>query len=260
MTILQNKVALIYGAAGAVGSAVAKAFAAEGAIVCLAGRTSENLHRLASEIHAAGGEASVFVTDALNKKEVEHTLDGIIAERGKIDISFNLISLDDLHGYPLVNMEAGDFVKPIVNAMNSHFITGTAAARHMHSGGVILALTANAARKPYPELGGFGIACAAIEAFCRQLALEEGPRGIRVVCLRSAGSPDAPGVDEVFTVHAANSGVSREEFDRNFAEATMLKRLPLLKDVADVAVLAASDKASTLTAAILNLTCGEIAD
>jgi 3-oxoacyl-[acyl-carrier protein] reductase len=58
----------------------------------------------------------------------------------------------------------------------------------LNGSGVILALTAQVARSPYPNVGGFGVACAAIEGFCRQLAAEVGPQGIRVVCLRSAGS------------------------------------------------------------------------
>lgn len=142
--------------------------------------------------------------------------------------------------------------------MNTHFITATAATRYMEKqgSGVILAITANAARKPYLNSGGFGVACAAIEAFCRQLSVEEGKHGIRVVCIRSAGSPDAPGVDKVFHLHAKNAGVSREAFETEFAERTMLKRLP----IANAAVLMASDNASAITAAVINVTCGELAD
>jgi NAD(P)-dependent dehydrogenase (short-subunit alcohol dehydrogenase family) len=137
-----------------------------------------------------------------------------------------------------------------------------AAIRQMRQkgSGVILAITANAGRKPYVDVGGFGVACAAIEGFCRQLAMEEGKHGIRVVCLRSAGSPDSPGVDEVFRLHAQNAGISREAFETEFAERTMLKRLPRLHEVANAAVLVAADHASAITAAVINVTCGELAD
>jgi 3-oxoacyl-[acyl-carrier protein] reductase len=126
--------------------------------------------------------------------------------------------------------------------------------------GVILALTANAGYKPYENVGGFGVACAAIEGFCRQMAMEAGKHGIRVVCLRSAGSPDSPGVDEVFNLQAKNAGITREAFENNFAERTMLKRLPKLSEIGNAAVLMASGKASAITAAVINITCGEIAD
>jgi 3-oxoacyl-[acyl-carrier protein] reductase len=258
--LLKDKVAVIYGAAGAVGGAVSLAFAAEGAKVYLAGRTEATLQAMAAKIKDEGGKVEVIVADAFDKEAVERSLQKIVEAEGRIDISFNLISTDDIQGKLLTEMDAGDFLQPIHRAMNSHFITATAAARLMKTSGVIMALTANAAKKPYPTLGGFGVACAAIEGFCRQLAFEVGERGIRVVCLRSAGSPDSPGVDEVFNLHAGNAGLSREEFDRNFAADTMLKRLPLLREVADAAVLMASDKAGVVTAAVLNVTCGELAD
>ncbi len=126
--------------------------------------------------------------------------------------------------------------------------------------GVILMLSANAAKKPCENTGGFGIACAAIEALSRQLAAELGRHRIRVVCLRSAGSPDAGGVSQVFNEHARLQKQSRQEFERQFVEKTMLKRLPNLNEVANVAVIMASDKAAPITAAIVNVTCGELAD
>jgi NAD(P)-dependent dehydrogenase (short-subunit alcohol dehydrogenase family) len=159
-------------------------------------------------------------------------------------------------------MDTAAFVTPIEGAMRTQFITATAAARHMEprGGGVILALTAQVARKPYVGSGGFGVACAAIEGLWRQLAVELGPRGIRVITLRSAGSPDAPGVSAAIDEHARLAGVSREVFEARIAEKTMLRRMPKTREIADAAVLMASDRASAVTAAVLNATCGELAD
>ncbi|MFG1814222.1 SDR family oxidoreductase [Kribbella sp. NPDC049174] len=85
--MLTGKNAIVYGAAGPIGSAVAKAFAAEGATVHLAGRTQKTLDQVADEIRAAGGQAETGVVDALDEKSVdEHA-----AAVGRIDISFNLI-------------------------------------------------------------------------------------------------------------------------------------------------------------------------
>jgi NAD(P)-dependent dehydrogenase (short-subunit alcohol dehydrogenase family) len=146
--------------------------------------------------------------------------------------------------------------------MRTHFLTGTAAGRHMarQKAGVILALTAQVARKPYTTSGGFGVACAAIEGLNRQLAIELGPHGIRVVTLRSSGSPDAAGVSAAIAEHARAAGVSLEEFKARIAEKTMLKRMPMVAEIASAAVIMASDRASAVTAAVTNLTCGEIAD
>jgi 3-oxoacyl-[acyl-carrier protein] reductase len=260
--LLQNKNAVIYGAGGAIGSAVARAFAREGARVFLAGRTLETLTVVAKEISDAGGAAEAAQVDALDERAIENHLEEIISKAGSINISFNVIGLGDTQGAPLVEMKHQRFTLPIETAMRTHFLTSTAAARHMakKNSGVILALTAQVTRKPYPNVGGFAVAGAVIEAFLRQLAFEVGPQGIRVVCLRSAGSPDTPGVAEVHRLHAQNAGVSLEEFETQIAEKTMLKRLPKLAEVADVAVLMASDRANIITGAITNVTCGEIVD
>jgi 3-oxoacyl-[acyl-carrier protein] reductase len=260
--LLKNKNAVIYGAGGFVGKAVAKAFASEGAKVFLTGRTPAKLKQTVEEIISNGGYAELAKVDALNMEEVEQHLKSIIAAHQHIDISFNLIGMDDVQGVSLVDIAAEQFLTPITIAMNTQFITATAAARAMIAGGsgVILMLSANAAKKPFENTGGFGIACAAVEALSRQLAAELGNHGIRVVCLRSAGSPDAAGVSEVFDQHARLQKLSRQEFERQFAQKTMLKHLPNLSEVANVAVIMASDKAASITAAIVNVTCGELAD
>jgi NAD(P)-dependent dehydrogenase (short-subunit alcohol dehydrogenase family) len=105
-----------------------------------------------------------------------------------------------------------------------------------------------------------GVQCAAVESFGRALAVELGPRGVRVGCLRSAGSPDAAGVDGVFDLHAQNAGLSRAHFDAGKAERTLLRRLPRLAEVAQVAAFLASDRASAMTGTITNITCGELLD
>jgi 3-oxoacyl-[acyl-carrier protein] reductase len=260
--LLEDKNAVVYGAAGAVGSAVARAFAREGAHVFLAGRTAATLEALAGEIGAAGGKADFAVVDALDEQAVERFVSSVAQRATSIDISFNAIGLEDEQGLPLIEITQKSFALPVNIALTSHFYTANAATRHMASNksGVIMAITANAARMAQANMGGFGVACAAIEGFCRQLAAEVGPHGIRVVCIRSSGSPDAPGVSQVLDQHAANAGISRQEFEARFAASTLLKRLPLLAEVANVAVLMASDLASPITGAVANVTCGEIVD
>jgi NAD(P)-dependent dehydrogenase (short-subunit alcohol dehydrogenase family) len=186
----------------------------------------------------------------------------VAEQTGHIDISFNAISLGGKQGAPLVETPYEPFALPILTAMRSHLLTATAAARHMvkAGSGVILAITAQAARKPYANVGGFGVAGAAIEGLCRQLAVELGPRGVRVVCICSAGSPDTPALKEVWRKHAQNAGIAPDAFERGIADRTMLKRMPMLAEIANVAALVASDLASPITGAIVNATCGEIAD
>jgi 3-oxoacyl-[acyl-carrier protein] reductase len=256
--LLREKIAVIYGAGGALGGAVARAFAAEGAFVHLTGHRLEPVDSVAAGLE----RADAAVVDAFDEDTVEEDLRGVVAERGRVDISVNLISVDHVQGVPLIDMSPDDFARGIDARLRTHFITARAAARHMvqRGSGVILAVTAAPDRTAIPMAGSFGVQCAAVESFSRALAVEVGPRGVRVGCLRSAGSPDAAGVDEVFDMHAGNAGLTREAYDAAKARRTLLGRMPRLAEVAQVAVFLASDRASAMTGAIANVTCGELLD
>jgi 3-oxoacyl-[acyl-carrier protein] reductase len=191
--LLEDKHAIVYGAGGAVGGAVARAFAREGARVFLAGRGAlAPLEAVAQEISAAGGRAEAARVDALDEEAVNRHADDVAESAGGIDVSFNAISLGDVQGSPLLEMPLEDFSRPILIGTTTHVLTARAAGRHMlgRGSGVILTLTASAVRLPDPVMGpplmgGFGVACAAIESLTVNLAGELGPHGIRVVCLRS---------------------------------------------------------------------------
>ena len=142
------------------------------------------------------------------------------------------------------------------------FVTGTALARHMgqHGGGVIAGITANAAKESYPYTGGFGVACAAVESFLKLLGNENGPSGVRVVWVRSAGSPDAWGVREAFKLRANEQGITLEEFEKQAAKDVPLRHLPALAEVADAAVMMMSDLGRATTSTFANVTCGAQVD
>jgi 7-alpha-hydroxysteroid dehydrogenase len=256
--LLKDRTAIVYGGGGAVGGAVAKAFAREGARVFLAGRTRTTLEGVAEEIRAAGGKAEVAPVDATDHDAVEAHLQAIAAKAGPVKIMFNSVGLDDTQGAMLIDMPRERFIAPIVTAMKTWFSTGTAMARHMkeNGGGVIVGISANAARQAYEVMGGFGVATGAIEHFIRHLAVENGPYGVRCVCVRSPGSPDAPGVREAFILHAKQDGITLEEFERRAGAGTPLRRLTPLAQIADVAVLLASDYAASMTATVANATGG----
>ena len=253
--LLKDKHAVIYGAGGHIGRTVAHAFAREGATVFLAGRTQPKLEALAEEIAVAGGAAEAAHVDALDRQAIKQHLDAIVQKAGRIDISFNAIWIrGDLQGTPLLQMPSEDFTLPILTGVTTHFLTATAAARHMmpKRSGVILTLSSSAAGlsgrdRRYHLTGGFSTACAAIEALTRSLAGELGPQGIRVVCLRPNAIPETWPTD-----HPPS---------RTYMEdGTVLGRLPTLDEVADAAVFIASDRASAMAGTIANLTCGSIMD
>jgi 3-oxoacyl-[acyl-carrier protein] reductase len=262
LKLLDGKSAVIYGAAGGVGTAVAKAFAREGATVFLAGRTVNTLNPIAQEIKSTGGVADVSKVDALSPEAVETHLHKVVNNAGKLDISFNLIGTNVEIGSKLTELSDQRFADAAFKKVRSHFITMTAAARIMEKqgSGVILALTAPNARLPRPNMGGFSVQGAATEALCRQLALEVGPRGVRVVCLRTGGTPDNPVLQAVFAHLAKLRGTTFQAIADYEAQVTALKRLPLTVEVSNAAVLMSSDYASAITATTVNASNGELVD
>ena len=91
--LLENKTAVIYGAGGAIGGAVARSFAREGARLFLTGRNVAKADAVAKEIAAAGGVAKAAQVDALDEKAVEEHLNTVVERAGGVDISFNAIGL-----------------------------------------------------------------------------------------------------------------------------------------------------------------------
>lgn len=193
--LLQDKIALVYGAGGAIGGAAARAFAREGAHVVLAGRTEDSLRQTHDAIAEAGGRATVSPVDALDADAVAAQVAEIASTLGPVGVMVNAVGFGDTQGQLLSEMPWERFDGPLRTAMRAWFVTGGELSRHMaaHGGGTIVGITANAGRVPIGMVGGFGVICAAVEHYLRQLAVEMGPAGVRAVCVRSAGSPDAPG-------------------------------------------------------------------
>jgi NAD(P)-dependent dehydrogenase (short-subunit alcohol dehydrogenase family) len=253
--LLDGKTALIYGGAGSVGGAVARAFGREGATVHLAGRTRETLEEVAGEIRSAGGAAETTVVDALDEKSVDEHADAVAESTGGIDVSFNLISHPATHGTPLWEMKVDDFMDSIEVAAKTTFITARAAARHMikQRSGVILAFGGQGDRSgPLRDyyLGGTQVAFDAIETIRRQLSVELGPHGVRVITLESGGVPES--LPEDFE--------GRQAIVDLIEGQSLLGRAATLEEVGNAAVFAASDWAKSMTAATINVSSGSLID
>ena len=261
--LLEDKTAVIYGGGGAIGGAVARAFAREGARLFLAGRNVAKVDAVADDIVAAGGVAETAHVDALDAEAVDEHLDTVVERAGGVDISFNAIGPGPTSDRtPLTELSADDFARPVAFYTNSNFITATASARRMNGrgSGVVLTLTAVPGRLPARLIGGAAAAWGGVEAFSRSLALEVGPAGIRVVCLRAHAIPETPLIEENFATAASAAGVTAAQFQAILEEGTLLKRLPTLAEVADTAAFLASDRAGAMTATVANLSAGSITD
>jgi 3-oxoacyl-[acyl-carrier protein] reductase len=255
--LLQNKNAIIYGAGGSLGGAVAKALAAAGARSFLTGRNISSVQNVADEILAAGGHAEATQVDALDEKAINSCLNRIVQQAGHIDISFNAIGVQVVQNIPLVDIAVDDFMNPIGSIMRSHFLTSTAVGKIMmkQGSGIILSLTATPGGIGYPYTGGFAPACSALESFSRNLASELGVYGVRVVNMRSGGSPDS----RVFKNAIENNWDAMEPILRSMEGDTMLKKLPMMADIANLAVFLSSDLAGKITGVTVDVTCGTTA-
>ncbi len=252
--MLQNKIAIIYGAGGSLGGAVSKAFANAGAKLFLTGRSLSTVQKVADEILASGGICETAEVDALNEKEVGDHIQEVLRKVGKVDISFNAIGLEDTQDIPLVSMQLEDFIRPITRAMQTQFLTATAAGRLMmkQRSGVILSLTATPGGIGYPNVGGFGPACCAIESLSRNLASELGAHGVRAVNIRSGGSLDS----RVFKEAIETGGPEVITVIKRLESDTMLKALPSMQDIANTAVFLCSDMAAKITGVTIDVTSG----
>jgi 3-oxoacyl-[acyl-carrier protein] reductase len=257
--LVEGKNAVVYGGGGSVGGAVARAFAREGANVFLAGRSREPLDKVASDSGEMGGRAEVAELDALDERAVERHMGALVDSAGSVDVSFNAISIRDVQLIPLVEMSREDFMSPIVTGVTTHFVTARAASRHMaaRGSGVILTFSASAARAYFPgvNVGGFGIACTAIEALTKQFAAELGPQGIRAVCMRSEGIPESwQGAS------TEDWSAPPDEIESFLKERSLLGRVTTLADVGNAAAFLASDRAAATTGTVFNLTSGTVVD
>src|SRR5262249_2166454 len=261
--LLENKNAVIYGAGGAIGGAVARAFAREGARLFLTGRRRAPVEAVASEIVSAGGSAEAADVDALEEQAVDKHLRSVIEKAGRVDTPFNAIGLPiPKNRAPLVELDVEQFSLPIATYTRSYFLTARLAARHMvpNRSGVIMTVTATLSRTGTPLTGGAGPAMAAVEAMTRGLSAELAPQGIRVLGLRPQGMPETVRIKEGFGLYAKAMGITAEKFQELVASRTHTRRLTTLAEMAGAAAFLASDKASGLTGTVVNLSMGSLDD
>lgn len=246
--LLEGKTAIIYGGGGNIGSGVARTFAREGATVFLVGRTESKLRLVAENITDSGGRAHIAVVDGLDEDAVARHVQQVVDQAGAIDGLINLTTREDVQGTRLLDISTEDFLRPTLIGLRSNFITARVTARHMaeRGTGVILTVSSGSGQSwTSPEfwpMGGTGPADAAIESFMRYLAAEVGPRGVRAVCLWTAGVVlDNDPLDEA--KNALNT-------------LSMLRRRPTIQQFADTAAFLVSDKGSGITASIVNVNSG----
>jgi NAD(P)-dependent dehydrogenase (short-subunit alcohol dehydrogenase family) len=263
--ILQGKHALVFGAGGSVGAAVATELAAEGAEVFLSGRHPSNVEEVAKRVTDAGGRAHCAVLDASNEAAVDAYVDAIAKRAGSVDIVFNAVGplvAEYGNGKPAVELSVEEFMVPLTTIVRPLFLTARAAARRMveQRSGVILFLTGSPARAHVHGATAIGTAFGAIETFSRNLAFEVGPAGVRVTCLRSTAMPDTRTIQQTLELLGRRMNVPAREAGASLANMTMLKVSPTTSDTAKVLAFLGSDRARMVTGTVVNASGGAVAD
>ncbi|WP_214325791.1 SDR family NAD(P)-dependent oxidoreductase [Nonomuraea sediminis] len=262
--LLGNKNAVIYGGGGAIGGAMARVFAREGARVFIAGRTQAKLDAVARDVAATGGKVETAQVDVFDEQAVETHADAVAATAGSIDIAVNAVSVMHDQGTLLADLSLEEFMRPIDGFLRTLFITSKAVARHMGPG-VILTLSEPGAKLAIGGILGHGVSAAGKEAFSRLLAAELAPSNIRVIDIRPHAVIDAPAAGsytkDLFKQTAAVAGQSVQEFlEGGMVQGTLLKRLPTLSEIAETAAFLASDRAGAMTGTVANLSGGALVD
>lgn len=263
-SLLQNKRAVIFGAGGAVGTAVAKEFASQGATVFLSGRKLAAIEKVAQEIHQDGGVAYAAEVDALDEQSVNAYLERVVQEGESIDILLNAMgpqAKDYGNGTGTLELPLEQYLLPLSTLVPSQFITARAAARHMirQRSGVILFVTAIPVRGS-ASATAISSAFGAMESLLRCLAIDLGPTGVRVVGIRSGAMAETRTIQQSVENTARRLAISKEQVVSMFEQRSLLKRLSSVGDTARLAAFLASDGAQTLTGAILNASSGSVID
>ncbi|MFA5191346.1 MAG: SDR family NAD(P)-dependent oxidoreductase [Verrucomicrobiia bacterium] len=246
MQRLKDKVAIITGAGRGIGFAAAQAFVREGAKV-VAAEINEELGRGAEKkLRAAGGEAVFVRTDCSNSADVRHLMDRAEKLYGGLHVLYNNASvfLNKLDG-PVSDLAEETWAKVLAINLNSVFLCCKYGIPLVirSGGGSVINTGSSASVMGIPGCDAYTATKGATVALTRSMAVEFGPRKVRVNCICPAGI-------ETEMVKASNLD------NPNFDAAYFFKRAPLGRfgtpeEVANLALFLASDESSYLNGAII---------
>lgn len=262
MVTLQDKIAVVFAASGAIADAVAKSFAQYGAKVYVSGRDLQAVSKLAAEIRENGGWAEAAQVDAMQEADIENHFRKIVQAQGKVDIIFNGIGIrvsEGGYGTPTVQLPFEQFMKPLQTHVGSQFLTARIGAKYMletQSSGTILMLTASLSRLKTPLMAGITAACSAIEGLTRVMAAEFGRAGIKVICMNPTALTETRTIQETNIANAKTMGIKAEALAQMIAQGNLLGKSPTLQDVGQTAAWLVSDAGAVFNSHVLDVDFG----
>lgn len=193
-----SRAVVVVGAGPGLGGAVARRFAREGYVACVARRKGEELEPLCAEIEAQGGRALPFGVDARDEDEVVALFDRIEREVGPIEVAVHNIGANV--SFPIREMTARVYLKVWQMGCFSGFLVGREAARRMvpRGRGTILFTGATASLRGRQGMAAFAGAKFALRALAQSMARELGPEGVHVAHVVVDGAIDMPWIRENF--------------------------------------------------------------
>ena len=242
---LAGQVALITGGGRGIGGAMATAFAAEGATVGIADIDAGTANATAAAIAAAGGIARVFAIDVTRRDAFLEAAAALASEFGRLDAVANNAMI--FRREPLSAVTEENAERMIAVGLKSLLWGAQAAERHMdpRRGGVIINNTSPAAELGHPGAAVYSAIKGGVTSLTRALAVELGPRNIRVVAV-CPGAVPTPGARQI----------SDDAIYEARRKRTPLGRLGTPEDVAKAAVFFASAEAAFITGDVLRIDGG----
>lgn len=253
---IEGKVSIITGGGQGIGRAIALRFSEEGAMVMVAGRTKENLERVAGEIRKQGGRALVSVTDVADEQMVEKMVAETINEFGALDI---LVNNSGIAGptAPVVGIRRKDWDETMAINLTGAFLCAKHALPHMieRKSGRIINITSVAGLRAYALRSPYAASKWAMIGLTRTLAEEAGRYNIAVNAI-APGPVQGPRIENVIRNRANAMGRSFEEVEREYVEPIALKRMVEEADIAAMALFLASDESRNITGETITISGG----
>ncbi|NPT60151.1 3-hydroxybutyrate dehydrogenase [Paraburkholderia elongata] len=245
---LNNKVAVVTGAASGIGEQCARKLASLGAAVVIADLNLENAQKVASSIIEAGGKALAVAMDVTNEDAVNRGIERVVEEFGGIDVLVSNAGIQIVN--PIEEYAFADWKKMLAIHLDGAFLTTRAAIRHMYAagrGGSIVYMGSVHSHEASKLKSAYVTAKHGLLGLARVVAKEGGPRGVRanVVC---PGFVRTPLVDKQIPEQAKALGISEADVVKNvMLKETVDGEFTTVEDVANTVAFLAGFESAALT-------------
>lgn len=243
---MDNKVAMVTGAAGGIGEAVVRGLVERGVTVALVDRNGDRLEEIAKELRNAGGRAEAFPADVTSSTDVEAVVDSIEQQLGGIDYLVNGAGV--LRLGPAKELSDQDWATTFaVNTTGVFFISRAVVNRMVERGrkGAIVTVASNAAGTARVDMSAYAASKAAATMFTKCLGLEVSKYGIRCNVV-APGSTSTPMLTSMWHDDSGPTHTIEGRLDA-FRVGIPLGKVACPSDVADAVAFLLSDEASHIT-------------